>query len=121
MAQINPRYTEYADALIERFEECGVSLTEHSRKLTRETIVRWLEELPLFHEARKRVSRTPASATVSDLAAETPRNVLKSPRQSPLRWIVQWIFAIGFKLLGLFALWTLPLHFDEEPTVDVKK
>jgi hypothetical protein len=121
MAQINPRYTENADSLIERLEECGVCITEHSRTLIRETVVRWLDELPLFHEARKRVSRTPASAAVSDLVAETPRNVLKSPRQSPLRWIVQWSFAIGFKLLCLFALWTLPLHFDEEPTVGVKK
>lgn len=121
MAQINPRYTEYADALIERFEECGVFATEHSRTVVRVTVVGWLEELPLFQEARKRVSRTAAPATVSGLVAETPRKVLKNPRQSLSRWIVQWIFAIGFKLLGLFALWTLPLHFDEEPTVGVKK
>ena len=117
MAQINPRHTEYADALIERFEECGVCITDHSRRLVRLTVVGWLEELPLFNDARKRVSRTLTSAAVPGLVAETPGNVLKSPRQSFLRWMVQWTFFIGFKLLGLFALWTLPLLFDERPTV----
>ena len=52
---------------------------------------------------------------------ETPGNVLKRTRQSFLRWMVQWTFCIGFKLVGLFALWALPLLFDERPTVGVKK
>jgi hypothetical protein len=117
MAQLNPRYTEYADALIERFEECGVCITDHSRRLVRVTVVGWLEELL----ARKRASRLPTPAPVPDLVAETPGNVSKSRRQSFSRWIVHWIFSIGFTLLGLFVLWTFPLHFDEEPTQGVKK
>jgi len=121
MAQVNPSYTEHADALIERFEGCGVRITDHSRRLVRVTVIGWMEELPLLHEERKRVSRAQASAPVPVLVAETPRNVLKSTRQSFLRWIIRWAFTIGFKLLGLFTLWTLPLYFDEEPTVGVKK
>jgi hypothetical protein len=121
MAQVSPRYTEYADALIERLEICGVPVTDHSRRLVRATVVGWLEEFPRFQEARKRVFRTQASAAAPGLVAETPRNVLKSTRQSFLVWIVQWIFSIGFKLVGLFALWTFSLHFDEEPTLELKK
>ena len=121
MAQVNPSYTEYADDLIKRFEGCGVRITDHSRRLVRVTVIGWMEELALLHEARKRVSRAQASASVPVLVAETPRNVLKSTRQSFLRWIVQWTFTVGFKLVGLFVLWTLPLFFDKEPPVGVKK
>jgi hypothetical protein len=121
MAQINPRYTEHADALIERLERCGVRVTDHSRRLARATVVGWLEEFPRFPEARKCVSRTQASACVPGLVAETPGDVLKSGRQSFLQWIVQWTFTMGFKLVGLFALWTFPLYFDKEPPVGVKK
>jgi hypothetical protein len=121
MAQINQKYTAYADALIERLEICGVPVTDRSRRLVRATVVGWLEEFSRFQEARKRVSRTPASASAPRLVAETPRNVLKSTRQSFLVWIVQWIFSIGFKVVGLFALWTFSLHFDEEPTLELKK
>jgi hypothetical protein len=84
-------------------------------------VVGWLEEFPRFHEARKRASRTQASASDPGLLAETPGDILKSGRQSFLRWIVQWIFSMGFKLVGLFALWTFSLHFDEEPTLELKK
>ena len=121
MAQVNPRYIETADALIERLEGCGVHITDLSRGLMRVTLVGWLEELPLMHEARKRVSRTQAAASVPALVAETPEDVLKSTRQGFLRWLAQWTFTIGFKLLGLFTLWTLPLYFDEEPTAGVKR
>jgi hypothetical protein len=120
MAQVSPRYIETADALIERLEGCGVCITDPSRGLVRGTVVGWLEERPLLHEASKRVSPTPGSA-VPVLVAETSGDILKSTTQSFLRWIVQWTFTIGFKLLGLFVLWTLPLYFDEEPTVGVKK
>jgi len=119
---VNPSCTEYADALIQRFEERGVSLTDHSRRLVRLTVVGWLEEFLLLNDARKRVSRTPASAFVrDDLVAETPGNVLKNTRQGFLRWIARWTFFIGFKLVGLFALWTLSLHFDEDRPPGVKK
>jgi hypothetical protein len=121
MAQVNERYTEYADALIERLEGCGVRIADHSLRSVRVTVVSWLEELPLFPEARKRVSRTQASASVPGIVAEPPGDVLKSRRQGFLRWIVQCTFTIGFKLIGLFALWTLPLFFDKEPPVGVKK
>jgi len=114
MAQVSPRYKEHADALIERLERCGVRVTDHSRRLVRATVIDWLEELPLFHEGRKRVSRTQASASVPGVVAETPGDVLKSRRQSFLRWIAEWTFTIGFKLLGLFALWTIPLYFEKE-------
>ena len=102
-------------------KDAGVRITDHSRRSVRVTVVGWLEEFPLFHEARKRVSRTQTSASVPGLVSETPGQVWKSTRQSFLRWIAQWTFTIGFKLLGVFALWTLPLYFDEEPTVGVKK
>jgi len=121
MAQVNPRYIETADALIERLEGCGVRITDLSRGLVQGTVVGWLDELPMPHEARQRVFRTQAAASVPVLVAETPGDVLKNTRQSFLRWIVQWTFTIGFKLLGLFTLWTLSLYFDEEPTVGVKK
>jgi hypothetical protein len=121
MAQEHPRYIETADALVERLEGCGVRITDHSRRLVQVTVVGWLEELPMLHEASKCVSRTQATPSVPVLVAETPGDVLKSTRQGFLRWIVQWTFTIGFKLLGLFALWTLPLYFDEEPTLGVKK
>ena len=121
MTQVNPRYTEHADALIERLERCGVCVTDHSRRLVRATVIGWLEEFPRFPEARKRVFRTPASASVPVLGAETPGDVLKRRSRGLLRWIVEWIFTVGFKLVGLFALWTLPLYFDKEPPVGVKK
>ena len=121
MAQVNPRYPDYADALIARLERCGVRVTDHSRRLVRATVVDWLEEFPRVPAARKHASRTQASAFVPGLMAETSRNVLKSERQSFLRWIVQWTFTVGFKLVGLFVLWTLPLYFDKEPPVGVKK
>jgi len=121
MAQVNPMYIETADALIERLEECGVQITDPSRWLMRVTVIGWLDELALTHEPRKRVSRTQAAASVPALVTETRGDVLKSTRQGFLRWIVQWTFTIGFKLLGLFTLWTLPLYFDEEPTIGVKK
>jgi hypothetical protein len=121
MAQVSSRYTEYADALIERFEECGVLITDRSRLLIRGTVSAWLEDLLRCHDAGKRAFRTQASASCPGLVAEAPGEVLKSGRQSFLQWIVQWIFSIGFKLVGLFALWTFSLHFDEEPTLELKK
>src|SRR2546423_4247581 len=107
MVQVNPKYIETADALIERLEGCGVRITDPSRGLVRVTVVDWLEERPPLREAGKCVSRTQASASVPVLMAETPADVLKSTRQSFLQWVVQWTFTIGFKLLGLFVLWTL--------------
>ena len=56
-------------------------------------------------------------AQVNPRYTETPENVLKRTGQGFLRWMVQWTFVIGFKLLGLFALWSLPLLFDERPRV----
>lgn len=52
---------------------------------------------------------------------ETAGNSVKSPSKRVLCWIVLWVFSIGFKLLGLFALWTFSLLFDEESRLGARK
>lgn len=53
--------------------------------------------------------------------AETQGNILKSTQKRILCWIAHWAFFIGFKLVGLFVLWTFSMLFDEESRLAVKK
>ena len=53
--------------------------------------------------------------------AETQASLWKSTRKRVLGWIAHWVFFIGFKVVGLFALWTFSVLFDEESRLDVKK